>query len=124
MSLQPRDAAKLEVQTVYLTNLVGFLWFNDQPSVLERISERYDPAHPHTLALGGGDLVPDPLSSDLPLKLGEGEQDVQSQATHRRSGIELLGHGNETNPAPIELLHDFGEIGQGSCEPIYLIYDH
>jgi hypothetical protein len=39
-----------------------------------------------------GDLVPNPLSRDLSLELGEGQKHVEGQATHAGRGIERLGH--------------------------------
>ena len=40
--------------------------------VLDPIAERNDASHPDALPLRGGDLVPDPLTGDLALELGEG----------------------------------------------------
>ncbi len=54
------------------------------------VTQGRDAAHPHPLALGGGDLVADALAGDLALKLGEGQQHVQHQSAHRGGGVELL----------------------------------
>jgi hypothetical protein len=43
-----------------------------QGAVLDPVAQRDHAAHPHSLLLRGGDLVPDPLACDLPLELGEG----------------------------------------------------
>ena len=40
--------------------------------VLDPIAEGNHAAHPDALPLRGGNLVPDPLASDLALELGEG----------------------------------------------------
>ena len=48
---------------------------NMQGAIFNAIAERNHPAHPHALFLGRGDLVADPLARDLPLELGEGEQE-------------------------------------------------
>jgi hypothetical protein len=39
------------------------------------------PAHPDALLLGGGDLAPDPLASDLPLELDERLEKVRRQSS-------------------------------------------
>ena len=44
-----------------------------------------------TFAPGRGDLVADALAGDLAFELGEGQQDVQRQSTHRGGGVERLG---------------------------------
>ena len=53
------------------------------------IPERHNASHPH--ALGGSDLVADPLAGDFPLELREGQQQVQREPPHGAGGVELLG---------------------------------
>ena len=64
----------------------------------------------HCCPLGGRDLVADTLGRDLTFELGKGEQHVQRQAPHRVGGVELLGDGDEGDPAGIERLDDPGEV--------------
>ena len=47
------------------------------------VAEERLAAGPLALAARGGDLVPGALGDDLPLELGEGEQDVEHQPAHR-----------------------------------------
>src|SRR2546430_17195369 len=55
---------------------------HDQFAVLDVVTERHVPAHPHALVLRRRDLVADALAGDLSLELGEGEQHVECQAPH------------------------------------------
>src|ERR1039457_2558362 len=70
------------------------------------------PAHPHSLALGGGDLVPDPLARYLALELRERQQDVERKSAHRGRRVELLGARNKRNAVRIEHLDHLGEVGE------------
>ena len=70
---------------------------------------------------GGGDLVPRALSDDLPLKLREGKQNVQAEATQRRPRIKLLRDGDEPDAMLVEDLHQPRKIEQGTAEPIHLV---
>jgi len=48
------------------------------------VAQRWHTAHPHALALRGGDLVPDSARPfTLALELREGQQDVECKASHR-----------------------------------------
>jgi hypothetical protein len=49
-------------------------------------------AHLHSLLLRSGDLVLDPLARDFPFELGEGQKNVEGQASHAGRGVERLGH--------------------------------
>jgi hypothetical protein len=42
-----------------------------QSAIADVVAQGRDSAHPHSLALGGGDLVPDPLARYLALELRE-----------------------------------------------------
>jgi hypothetical protein len=53
---------------------------------------------PEALAFGSGDLVSDPLGSNLAFELGKGQQDVQDQPPHRGRRIELLGAQSSADP--------------------------
>src|SRR5271163_3904004 len=74
---EPHDAADLEIAPKEVANEFGVLFDPVQRPVLDPITERNHAAHPDALLLRGGDLVSDPLASDLTLELGEGQEDVQ-----------------------------------------------
>ena len=70
--LEPHDAADLEITPKEIAHEDGMLLDHMERPVLDPIAERNHAPHPDALPLRGGDLVPDPLTSDLALKLGEG----------------------------------------------------
>src|SRR5207248_10484682 len=90
-------------------------------AVLYPIAERRHATHPHPLPFRGGDLVADALADDLALELRKGQQNIESQAPHRRRRIELLGHGNEGGTPLIEVLNDLGKIGERAGQPVDLV---
>jgi hypothetical protein len=92
-------------------------------SIFDVITQRYRAAHPHALALGGSDFVPDSFASHLTFELSEGEQNIQSQSSHRSGGIELLGDRYKRDTAGIESFHDLGKVRQAASEAIDFI-DH
>jgi Cu2+-exporting ATPase len=57
-------------------------------------------------AAGCRELVADALADDLPLELGEGQENVEGQATHRRGGVE--GLLPDQKAAKIKQLRDRG----------------
>ena len=81
------------------------------------------PAHPHALPARGSDLVADALGCDLALELGEGQQDVQRQPTHRRGGIERLGDGDEGHAVSVKDLDQLGKIHQRARQAVDLVND-
>jgi len=70
--LEPHDAADLEITPKEIPHEHGMLLDHMERPVLDPISERNDASHPDAFPLRGGDLVSDPLTSDLALELGEG----------------------------------------------------
>ena len=92
-------------------------------SVLGIIAERHHAADPQPLALGGRNLVPDPLRGDLALELGERQQHVQSKPSHRGGGVELLGDRDERDVVRIEQFDQLGEIGQRPGQAVDLVDD-
>src|ERR1700741_5399080 len=96
----------------------------NEPPSLGKVPERKVAAHPKALLLGGGDLVPYPFSRDLTLELREGEEHVERKAPHGTRGVELLGHRDEGDALGVKALYDFGKIGQGSGEAVYLVDNH
>src|ERR1700721_1875314 len=71
-SLEPHDAADLEITPKEIAHESGILLDHMERPVLDPIAEGNDASHPDALLLRGGDLVSDPLASDLALELGEG----------------------------------------------------
>ena len=51
-----------------------FVVVDDQLALAEVVSHRQRSAHPHPLALGGGDLVADTLANNLALELRERQE--------------------------------------------------
>src|SRR5690606_38546312 len=92
---------------------LAFVW--DQPAVLDVVAKWRHAAHPHALALTGGDLVANTLAGHLPLELGEGQEDVQHQPPHRGGGVELLRDRDEGHPIPLEHFDHLGEVRQTAC---------
>ena len=88
------------------------------------VAEQRFATRPFALAPCRRDLVPRPLGDDLPLELGEGEQDIQRQPPHAVGGIELLGHRDERAASGVEHLHDPAEVHQGAGEPVDLVDHH
>jgi hypothetical protein len=98
--------------------------FDDmQRAVLDPITEGDYAAHPHSLLFRGGDLVPNALARNLPLKLGEGQQHIQRQPSHAGRGVERLGHRDERDAMGIKCLHQLGEVAEREGQPIDLIDD-
>src|ERR1700733_8118578 len=93
------NAATLKARAEDLLNLLGFHWIDDQLAILQMVPKGYASSHPHAFALGSRDLVPDPFSSNLPLKLRERQQHVQCQTPHGRGRIELLRDRDEAHVA-------------------------
>ena len=65
------EAAELEIAAEDGSDRLCFRLIDGNPAILRVIAERCHAADPETLALGGGDLVPDALGGDLALELGK-----------------------------------------------------
>ena len=89
------DIEAVEVSPEDGSDQFGLFFHDGDLAVLHLIAKGQVAPDPQALALGGRDLVPDPLRGDLPFELGKGQQHVQCQPAHRCRGIELLGHGDE-----------------------------
>jgi len=59
------------------------------------VAQQRHPPGPFPLAAGGGDLVAGAFRDDLPLELGERQQDVQHQPPHGIGCVELLRDRDE-----------------------------
>ncbi len=120
---QQADAFHLQISSEDHPDRLGVGFVDHQLPVSGVVAERRCAAHPHALALGCRDLVPDALAGDLTLELGERQQDVQSQAAHGGGRIELLRHRHEGGSMAIQNLDDLGEVGERPCQSIDLV-DH
>ena len=80
--LQQPHRAEREVEAEHAPDGVGLGLVHHQLALARLVAERHRAAHPHALALGGGDLVADALARDLALELREGQQHVQRQPAH------------------------------------------
>src|SRR5216684_7290686 len=121
---QAIEAAELQIPPKDGPDPLSLLFNHDDLAVLGLISERGYAPDPQPLALGGCDLVADTLGGDLPLELGERQQDIERQPPHRGRGIELLGDRDEGHAMTIEQLHELSEVGQRAGQPIDLIDDN
>ena len=104
-----------------MANGLGLLLVYGELAVHGIVSKRRKPSHPHAFFLGGGDLVPDALAGDLPLELGEGEEDVEGQSSYRRGGVESLSHRDKRHRMGVEGLDHPDEVREGAGEPVHLV---
>ena len=93
---------------------LGFGLIGNQTPVGNVIANRWDAAHPHPLALAGGNLVPDALASHLALKLGKGQQHVEHQSAHGRGRVELLGDRHKGHALSLKDFDHLGEVSQAA----------
>ena len=71
LSHQQVNAAKLQVAAEYGPDPLGLSLIDGDLAALGVIAKRDHPSDPKPLALGSGNLVPDPFRGDLALELGE-----------------------------------------------------
>src|SRR6266436_1690359 len=90
----------------------GLGFIDGEGAVLSVVADGYPASHPHSLLLGCGDLVADPLTGDFALELRKGQKDIEGQAPHRRCGVELLGDRDERDTCRVEDFDDFRDIRQ------------
>jgi hypothetical protein len=87
------------------------------------VAQGHGTADPDALALRGGDLVPHPLADHLALELGEGQEHIEGEPAHARSGVEGLRHRDEAHLMGIEGLDQLGEVGERAGQTIDLVDD-
>src|ERR1019366_7163748 len=121
---QEPDRTEIEISPIDVFHRRGFGPINYQSAIADVVAQWRHPAHPHSLALGGGDLVPDPLARYLALELGEGQQDVERKSAHRGGRVELLGDRNKRNAVRVEQFDHLGEVGERAGEAIDFVDDH
>ena len=114
------QTAEVQVAAEDMTDGFGLVCNNCDLSILGLVAQRHHTADPKALAFGRADLVADALGGDLPLELGEGQQDIESEPPHRSRGVELLSNRDERHLMGIEQFDQLGKIGQGACQTIAL----
>src|SRR3984957_9419360 len=120
-SLEPHDAADLEIAPKEIAHEGGMLLDHMERSVLDPVTERNHASHPDALPLRGGDLVPDPLAGDLALELGKGQKYVQGQSSHAGRCVERLGDRDERHLMGVEQLDQLGEVGKRAGQSVDLV---
>jgi hypothetical protein len=81
-------------------------------------------AHEDALHPAGLDLVADALRRHLAFELGERQQDVEGEPSHRSGGVEALGDGDEGDIVPVEYLDQLGEVHERARQAVYLVDHH
>jgi hypothetical protein len=76
LDLEVGNASQIKVSSKDRSDRFCLCWIDDQLAIRQIVPQGYRSAHPHAFLLGGGDLVPNALSSHFTLKLCEGEQHV------------------------------------------------
>ena len=67
---------------------------------------------PFAFATRGGHLVARAFGDDLALELGEGQQDVEDEASHGGRGVKLLRDADKGDAVLLERLHHLGKVQQ------------
>jgi hypothetical protein len=80
--LKAHDAPRLEIATKQRPHDLGTIFDDVQRAIFDPVAQRDYAPQLHPLPFRGGDLVPDALARNLPLKLGEGQQHIESQPSH------------------------------------------
>jgi hypothetical protein len=93
------QAAEVEVAAIDVTDRCGLVRNDRNLSILGLVTQGNHTADPKALAFGGSDLVADALGGDLALELGEGQQNIEREPSHRGRGVELLRDRNEGRPS-------------------------
>src|SRR5882757_2847188 len=89
---QLTDTSQPHVETKYLANCSSFALVHNQSVVNTFVSQRDHASHPHPFFLRGRNFVPYSLSSDFAFELGERQQHVERESSHRGRSIKLLGY--------------------------------
>src|SRR5712692_2257027 len=112
----------LDEQREDLANSSGFLLVDDEAPArgIDIVAEYRRAPDPLAFAAGRRHLVAGAFTDDFSLELGERKQDVQRQPAERRSGVELLGYGDETDRALVKPVHQPGEIQKRPAQPVHL----
>jgi len=66
-------------------------------------------------------LVPQPIGSNLPLELGESEEDVHDQTTHAVGRVEVLRDRHEGDMVALEDVHQAQEVEQAPGDAVELV---
>ena len=103
----------------------GFIRVDHQFLVLpvDVVSEDGYAAAVFSPALGGRYLVTDTLGDDLPLVLGEGDQDAEKHPAGGVGGAEVLGDRDEADTLLVEEVNHLHEVQQRAGQPVDLVDD-
>ena len=105
-----RTEPKIQITLEDLSNGGRFRLVDNETTFADVITQRRYPSHPHTLALGSGELVPDALPGHLALELRKRQKHIESQTPHRGGSVELLGHRHKRDALGIEDLDHLREV--------------
>src|SRR6266404_3870796 len=78
--LDPLDVFEFQKQVKDGPDGHGLNFIDGERPVLSVVADGYPASHPHSLLLGCGDLVADPLACDFALKLRKGQKDIEGEA--------------------------------------------
>lgn len=120
---QIQNRLEFDVAAEDVADRLGLAFNDHQFPVADLVAQRGPPAHPHSLGLRRGDLVPNAFPRDLAFELSEGQQHVEGESPHRGGGVERLGDGDERDVRGVEDFDDLGEVGQRAGEPVDLVDD-
>src|SRR6266404_8631406 len=81
--LDPLDVFEFQKQVKDRPDGHGLGFIDGEGAIVSVVADGYPAPHPHSLLLGSGDLVADPLACDFALELRKGQKDIEGQAPHR-----------------------------------------
>src|SRR5208282_4980600 len=122
----PRSLCRNEMQRPVCGELLilGKSVIRHTQAITPVVAERYRAPHPEPLLLRRGNLVADPLAGHLALELGEGEQHIEREPSHRGGGVELLRNRHERYPVGVEDLDHFREVGERTGQAVDFVNHH
>lgn len=120
------ESAMLQVQLEHAPDSLGFIRVHHKASTtaVDVIAKHGDAPDPFSLSTRRAHFVASALGDNLPLELGEAQQDVQREPADGVGAVELLSNGDESYAALLERLHQAGEVHQRSAQPIHLVDDN
>ena len=103
----------------------GFIGIDQQLLVLpvDVVSDDGNATAVFSPALGCRHLVPDTLGDDLPLVLGEGDQDAEKHPAGGIGGAEVLGDRDEADALFVEEVDHLHEVQQRAGQAVDLVDD-
>src|SRR5260370_25263165 len=113
----------VEVKPEDHLHLVGLVGVDGQATTarIDVVAEHRAPSSPLALAPSRRNLIARAFGDDLPLELGEGEQDIEREPTEGIGSVELLRYRNEADLVFVEDLDNRGEVDQLPSQPVHLV---